>query len=125
MSPLWLLELQLGINPKDQWVNKLLERMRTEEAKTKGRAIYSTYNSLGLEREFNTAISAQAAFVGKCKANPEDRVHLDKYLVRFPSIPGEWGSKTSRLLTLPSPPQEDLRPRCPQPKDRSLRPCLE
>ena len=52
LSPLKL--LQLGINPKEQWVNKLLERTRTEEAKANGLAIYSAYDPWGLEQEFNT-----------------------------------------------------------------------
>ena len=72
-------------------MNKLLERMCTEEARTNGRTIYFTYDSLGLEREYNTAILAQHTFVGKCRANPEDRVHLENYLRRFPGIPGEVG----------------------------------
>jgi hypothetical protein len=56
MSPLRL--LQLGIKPKEQWVNKLLARTWTDEAKANGLAIYSAYDPRGLEQEFNNAIVA-------------------------------------------------------------------
>jgi hypothetical protein len=98
LSPLKL--LQLGINPKEQWINKLLERTRTEEAKANGLAIYSAYDPWGLEQEFNNAIVAQSAFVNQCRADPEGRVHLERYLARFPNIPGSVGLEDLSILNL-------------------------
>jgi hypothetical protein len=98
LSPLKL--LQLGINPKEQWVNKLLARTRTEEAKAIWLAIYSAYDPQVLEQEFNNAIVAQSAFVNQCRADPENRVHLERYLARFPSIPGEVGLEDLSRLNL-------------------------
>jgi hypothetical protein len=38
--------------------------------------------------------------VNQCRADPENRVHLERYLARFPSIPGEVGLEDLSILNL-------------------------
>ena len=95
--------VQIGEDPREQWIAQFLERTRTEEAKCRFRAVLGAYTLRELEVEFSRGVRGQQEIVAQCSSplsDPELRANLAAYLERFPGIPGKVAFKDTSIAKM-------------------------
>ena len=80
MTPMKL--IQLGIDPRDKWLDLILERTRTDEGKSWMKKALTSQDSEKLEQSFYEFVDEQGEFVTECQDLPVDhevRRNFEKY----------------------------------------------
>ena len=81
MTPMRL--IQLGIDPREKWLDLILERTRTEEEKSRMKGALASQDAEKLEQSFYEFVGEQEGFVNECRdlhPNHEIRRNYEKYV---------------------------------------------
>jgi hypothetical protein len=92
MSPMKL--IQLGIDPRDKWLDLILEITRTVEGKSRMKSALTSQDAGKLEQSFYEFVDEQGDFVNECQdltPDHEVRRNYEKYIEMYSGIKGGVG----------------------------------
>ena len=84
--------VQTGINPREQWIEKFLNRTCTEEARKNFRDVLAHLSAPELEHEYNMAVLNQETFAANCRSvvlSEEVGLDFGAFVAQYPGIPGK------------------------------------